>query len=59
MKRLIAAMLFAAMPVAAQAPQPDVRALLNCGTLSGEGTVILRIDGKTLAILQIACGGRT
>ncbi len=46
-------------PAAAQSPHgplPDgVELVLNCGTLQGNGTAVVRIHGRTFAILNIAC----
>ena len=46
-------------PAAAQQPPgplPDgVDLILNCGTLKGTGTAVVKIYGRTFAILNIAC----
>jgi len=46
-------------PAAAQSPHnplPDgVELLVNCGTLQGNGQAVVRIHGRTFAILNIAC----
>ena len=40
----------------APGPLPDgVELVLNCGTLKGNGTAVVRIYGRTFALLNIAC----
>jgi hypothetical protein len=43
-----------AIPAQAQTP-PEVDLVLNCGTLQGSGSAVVRIYGKTFAILAIHC----
>ena len=52
MSRLIT-LLALALPAQAQAPEVDL--VLNCGTLQGSGSAVVRIYGKTFAILAIHC----
>jgi hypothetical protein len=55
----VLAYIMLADPAAAQSPPgplPDgVELVLNCGTLQGNGTAVVRIYGRTFAILNIAC----
>lgn len=52
MIRLLA-LLALALPAQAQAPEVDL--ILNCGTLKGNGTAVVKIYGKTFALLAINC----
>lgn len=49
---LLALMLIAA-PVGAQAP--GIRAVIDCGTLSGSGKVRILIHGSSVGVVRIVC----
>jgi len=51
--RFLCIMLALSLPAQAQAPEVDL--ILNCGTLNGSGTAVVKIYGKTFALLAINC----
>jgi len=44
-----------AVPAQAQSQPPEVDLVLNCGTLKGNGSAVIRIYGRTFALLAINC----